>query len=380
MSEYQYYEFQAIDRRLTDKEMAALRSFSTRARITPTSFVNDYSWGDFKGDEDAWMARYFDAFLYLANWGTHVLKLRLPARLLDITTARSYCAGEHASVRTKNGTVILTFVSEDEEGGEWVEGSGHLSSLIAVRAELARGDLRALYLGWLLCAQSGDLDEDDVEPTVPAGLGQLSASLESFAEFLRIDADLVGVAAKASRPCADDESKPAEVRAWLATRPTREKDDLLARVAAGDAAVANELIQRVRRDRGVAGSAGTAVPRRRTVAQLIQEAARTADERRRADAEKAAKATARRERKAAAARVEHLDKLAGTEPALWKRVDALVATKLPKPYDEAVVLLADLRDLAARKDGADFRRRLEALRVEHARKRTLIERLKKAGL
>jgi hypothetical protein len=43
MSEYQYYEFQAIDRQLTVKEMAELRSYSTRARITATSFINDYS-------------------------------------------------------------------------------------------------------------------------------------------------------------------------------------------------------------------------------------------------------------------------------------------------------------------------------------------------
>ena len=64
MSEYQYYAFQAIDRPLTKKEMAQLRSCSTRARITPTSFVNNYSWGSFKGEEDAWMEKYFDAFLY----------------------------------------------------------------------------------------------------------------------------------------------------------------------------------------------------------------------------------------------------------------------------------------------------------------------------
>jgi hypothetical protein len=68
MSEYQYYEFQAIDRRLSDKEMQALRSHSTRAQITPTSFVNEYSFGSFKGDEDAWMDKYFDAFLYVANY------------------------------------------------------------------------------------------------------------------------------------------------------------------------------------------------------------------------------------------------------------------------------------------------------------------------
>jgi hypothetical protein len=45
MSEYQYYEFQTIDRPLTEKEMRELRSYSTRARISPISFVNDYSWG-----------------------------------------------------------------------------------------------------------------------------------------------------------------------------------------------------------------------------------------------------------------------------------------------------------------------------------------------
>ena len=33
MSEYQYYEFQAIDRPLTVEEMQILRGYSTRARI-----------------------------------------------------------------------------------------------------------------------------------------------------------------------------------------------------------------------------------------------------------------------------------------------------------------------------------------------------------
>ena len=195
MSEYQYYAFQAIDRPLTKKEMAQLRSCSTRARITPTSFVNNYSWGNFKGDEDAWMEKYFDAFLYLANWGTHILKLRLPGNLLDAKTARLYAVGEHAAVRVNTGNLILTFQSENEDGGDWVEDEGCLASLISVRAELARGDLRALYLGWLLCAQSGELDSSDLSPPVPVGLGKLSASLASLVTFLRIDEGLVHIAA-----------------------------------------------------------------------------------------------------------------------------------------------------------------------------------------
>lgn len=50
MSEYQYYEFLAVDRPLDDAERAEVRCLSTRARITATSFVNEYHWGDFKGD------------------------------------------------------------------------------------------------------------------------------------------------------------------------------------------------------------------------------------------------------------------------------------------------------------------------------------------
>ena len=382
MSEYQYYEFQAIDRPLTEAEMETLRSYSTRARITPTSFVNEYSWGNFKGDEDAWMEKYFDAFLYLANWGTHVCKLRLPERLLDESTARLYCAGERTSVRVKNGKIILTFMSE-EEAGDWEEeeGSGQLSALISVRSELARGDLRALYLGWLLSAQSGDLDDDEIEPPVPAGLAQLSASLEGLVEFLRIDGDLLDVAAAVSAPLERMEPEPAEVGAWLAKLPVTEKDELLARLMIESAgALANELIQRMRREREGAQGAGKAIAARRTVAELLRASEQAADERARMAAEKAAKEREQRERAAACARAKHLDQLAGREPTLWAKVESLIATKLPKSYDQAVELLVDLRDLAARRDSADFGRRIEALRIAHVRKPTFIDRMRRVGL
>jgi hypothetical protein len=50
MSEYQYYEFQAIDRPLSEADRQALRDLSKRSRITATSFTNSYEWGSFKGD------------------------------------------------------------------------------------------------------------------------------------------------------------------------------------------------------------------------------------------------------------------------------------------------------------------------------------------
>jgi hypothetical protein len=379
MSEYQYYEFQAIDRPLTEQQMGELRSRSTRARITATSFVNEYSWGSFKGNADEWMEKYFDAFLYLANWGTHVVKLRLPTHLLDVGTARQYCH-ESASVREKSGKIILTFVSE-EEGGDWVEADGQLSSLISVRSELARGDLRALYLGWLLCVQKGELDNDEIEPPVPAGLGQLSASLSSFADFLQIDTDLIDAAAAASPLLLETEPKTAEIHEWVAKLPAAEKDDLLARLIMGnDGALGNELVQRIGRERESAHAAGETVAKRRTVAALVRAGEEAADERKRIATEKAAREEAQRERAAARARAMHLDQLAGKEPVLWGKVESLITMKQPKSYDQAVQLLADLRDLAARKDELGFRRRVEALRAAHGSKRTLIARLDRAGL
>jgi hypothetical protein len=378
MSEYQYYEFQAIDRPLTAKEMSELRSYSTRARITPTSFVNEYSFGSFKGDEDAWMEKYFDAYLYLANWGTHVLKLRLPSRLLDAATAKPYCGGESSFVREKAGKVVISFVSQDEEGGDWVEGEGHLSSMISVRAELARGDHRALYLGWLLRAQTGELDDDDTEPPVPPGLGQLSASLESLAEFLRIDGDLLHVAAEVSPPIGDTDLDQDDVRGWVGKLPKKEKDELIASLVidANHAQIA-ELLQRFLKERAGNNPASTTG---RTVGQLLQAAEAYATERKRIEAEKRAKEKARREREAAIAREKHLDSIVGREAKLWTEVDSLVATKQPKNYDQAVKILVDLRDLAARGKRGDFGLRIEALRQAQAKKPSFIERLRKAGL
>ena len=79
MSEYQYYEFQAVDQPLSQAQMAELRALSSRATITPTRFQNFYTWGAFRGQPATLMERYFDAFVYVANWGTHELMLR-PAR------------------------------------------------------------------------------------------------------------------------------------------------------------------------------------------------------------------------------------------------------------------------------------------------------------
>jgi hypothetical protein len=120
MSEYQYYELQAIDRPLTEADRQALRDLSTRARITATSFTNSYEWGDFKGDPAKLMERWFDLHLYLANWGSRRLMTRLPARLIDrgrldalleeLDCVRLSAAGEN---------LILDIARDEVEFDDW---------------------------------------------------------------------------------------------------------------------------------------------------------------------------------------------------------------------------------------------------------------------
>ena len=153
MSEYQYYEFRTIDRPLSQDEMDDLRELSTRAEITPTSFTNTYNFGNFRGSPEKLIDRYFDAFVYVANWGTNRFMLRIPHRFLDVAVASEYAAEEAVEIEAKNEHVVIEFVSQEEGGGDWVQGEPWMASLIGIRAELMRGDFRALYLGWLSSLQ-----------------------------------------------------------------------------------------------------------------------------------------------------------------------------------------------------------------------------------
>jgi hypothetical protein len=148
----------------------------------------------------------------------------------------------------------------------WDEPGGQLAGMVQARSELAAGDLRLLYLAWLLALQSIEIADEETEPPVPAGLGNLSASLQAIADFLDIDEDLIAVAAAASLSIQE----PDGLAEWAASLPAEEKDALLARVAAGEGAQVQALLWR--RFRAASGSPPTAPAR--TAAELLEAAAR----------------------------------------------------------------------------------------------------------
>jgi hypothetical protein len=278
MSEYQYYEFRAIDKPLDQGEMDDLRSVSSRAEITSTSFTNEYSYGSFRGKPEDLMSQYFDAFVYVANWGTRKLMFRLPLRLFDLESAQAYCDGQALKVVGKKDFALLEFTSHEEGGGEWVDGKLWMRSLISLRADLLRGDFRALYLGWLASFESrgwhaaNELgkDADLFEPSVPPGLAKLSAPLKELADFLRVEDALIGAAAAVDNGEAPAEPSRDELARWLKKVPAASKEAYLSRflAAEGDELLRAELFQRYRAATAPKARQ-TAVAERRTVAQLL---------------------------------------------------------------------------------------------------------------
>jgi hypothetical protein len=344
MSEYQYYEFLALDRPLDARQQEEVRALSTR------------------------------------------IMLRFPRSLLDLDVAEQYCVSDRVAAWTVDEFLVLDVASEDDSG-EWVEGAeGSLSAIVGVRAEIAAGDLRPLYLAWLAGYGTWERDEyafegehdDELEPPVPPGLATLTASQQALADFLRLNEDLLTVAATTSPPLQGAMDDPCELAGWITNLTLAEKDRLLLRVVCDHpATVRTELLRRFREQ---STPAAPSVPRR-TVANLLDTAARTRAERERRAAAQRADEEARRENIRTLARERRLDELAHSEETAWARIDTMIATRKPGEYDAAVALPTELRALAERDRRSDeFTRRCTTLRQTHSRKPSLIERFNRAGI
>jgi hypothetical protein len=300
-----------------------------------------------------------------------------------VEAVSAYCDDEALTLDAKKDHVVLEFCSQEEGGGEWEEGEPYMPSLISIRAELMRGDYRALYLGWLASIQYRDPDDEEegeageLEPPVPPGLAKVSAPLRALADFLRIDDELIEVAAKGSAGEAPAAPSREELARWVKKLSTTVKDDSLLRFLSeeGDLILRAELLRQFR-EATLPGTIARPASGRRTVAELLTARDALIEEKRRETAERQAKEMAKRQKEQAEARSKYLDNLAAKETGTWREVDRLIATKQPKSYDQAVSLLADLRDLAKRSGTQSaFEARFLELRESHRSKPSLQKRL-----
>jgi hypothetical protein len=377
MSEYQYYEFQAIDRPLGEADREALRALSTRARITATSFTNSYEWGDFKGDPAKLMDRWFDLHLYLANWGSRRLMIRLPKRLIDRHRLDGFLREvDCASIGAAGENLILDIGRDEVEYEDWDDGAGWLAALTPLRAEVLAGDLRLFYLLWLTAVEADALGPDEPEPM--PGIGPMTAALEAFVEFFDIDPNLVQAAAERAAVSIPGAESPGAVGKIIAAMTDREKTEMLVRLLEGDPHAVAELRAGIR-DR-LATETGAPPVAARTVGELRARAGAIRLAHEREAAEKVAAERKRQAEEAEKARRARLVAIARRGEGVWREVEGEIERRNATAYDRAASLLLDLRTVAEENGTApDFAHRLATIRERHARKERLLERLAKIG-
>ncbi len=371
MSEYQYYEFQALDRPLTSHEQAAISNLSSRVELTPRQASFVYNYGSFRSNPHTVLHKYFDAMLYITNWGTRQLMFRFPKGLVQTAELQPYTYPENVTVKADDEYVILNieFHDEDPQDG-WLEGKGMLSGLVALRDDIIQGDLRTLYLAWLMIAfyetEVLEEDEDLTEPPVPPNLHQLSAPLRNFIDFFSIDIDLVSAAAEASS--ATQESHD-DLKKLIPLLSEQERNNFLERLLEGQQHLDTKLTKRLRLLLPEKNSSVPEMPRR-TIRDLV-EASEGMHERRKLE----------EKRQAEAARAKKMDALASQEAQLWKQVSDLVERRNPQSYDEAVNILKDLRELARYQNRlSEFQKKMMELQERYPTLRGLHSRMKTAKL
>jgi hypothetical protein len=319
VSEYQYYEFRALERLLSADQQAELRECSKRAKITSTSFINEYHWGDFPAEPLDWMTEYFDAHVYSASWGECHFMLTVPLVTLDRATVLEF-SGEPFEITELADRWVLTWAMNldglDHQRFIFKDGPGWLKRLQGLRQELMNGDLRPLYLGWISRMCAYELDDEALEPTPPPGLRKLTPAQAALAKFLLLDQDILSVA-------ADD------------------------------------------------GGA------RRTVAQL--EESRKAAEQLRLEKERVQRE--RRKKKAQLERAARLTEVASRTEAVWQEIERLLLLTSGASYtqaESAIVELAEALTAAGRRD--EFDAALARKLAANGKRQGWRNRLRAAGL
>jgi hypothetical protein len=369
MSEYQFYEFQAVDRLLTRAELEVMSKISSRSTLTASAAVFVYNYKDFPADEEKILAAYYDAYLYLSAWGSRRLMFRFPAAAVDLEGMRRYAAADLVEIREQGQYVILDFCPRpDEPDGGWADGDGMLSELISLRSDILNSDYRSLYLVWLLGVDLSLHADQDLEPPIPTGLGSLGEVHHVLIKFFDISKDLVAAAATAAERSTHTPVAVPDFQTAIALLSPQEKDDFLLRLANEEAGLQHVFRKRLQ-SFSAPTTASSSMARRSS--EELYALAEVMGERR----EAAKKAEQRREQQL------KLDKIFKNKDALWREVYALIHRRKPKDYDSAVVILRDLKAAATdRNESTAYDQQLAQLCKEFKSLVGLIGRIKHEGL
>ena len=396
MSEYQYFEFRAVDRPLTDKELTYARKQSSRAEISRWCFTNEYHFGDFHGNADGMLLRGYDVFLHYANFGVRTIKIRLPAGLpFGRKLWSKFIDGKLLKWKPdpKGSSGTLTLEPYFEPFDSFWEFNDCLDDVIALRERLIAGDLRALYLLWLCVAGDENFDPIEVvEPPVPVGLQEFDLKLDGLFHFYGIDPLMVDAAADLPVANGKPQKKmpapiilsPAErLKPWLKSLSDKQAKKHLEQLLVSDTVtIKAELLAAIAKDRASSKQVDwPTVELNRTFDILLTQ---TEVLRQGFDAVEKKKQAAKAKRDAAKAEREREKRMAEMikDPQKWlAETERLADERGTDNYKLAAEILADLKEAIGGAKGASLARKHAAhLTRKHPTLNHLKSSLRKRGL
>jgi hypothetical protein len=374
MSEYQYIAFRAIDGPVSEKNLAYMRRQSSRAKITPWSFENEYHFGDFGGDALEMLRRGYDLHLHYANFGIRNLLIRLPHGLANPDTAKPYLLEDSLHFaqdkQGSGGTLCIEPYYEPGDQEELWELDDLLDGVVPLRAEILDGDLRPLYLAHLAIARDGNHDREETrEGPVPAGLKKLTNAQRVLAKFFGLGDALLAAAAEGSLPPSTKIDPGSHYADWLQSQPQATKDAWLAGLMADPHAnVRTEILAEFRKGR--AAAIWPSMRRDRTISELEAMAEKIQEETTRKQADKVARQRAKR-----------LAAMAADPGRTVRETEELVTQRSLEAYRQIATQLADLRAALAGSDQSGLaQQQAQKLKSNNPTLKMLTSALRQKGL
>ena len=351
VSEYQCYQFDAIDRILTPAQRREVSELSSHVSVSASSATVEYNYSDFKHDPVQVLKRYFDLYTYESNWGVQRLVFRFNQTSVDLESIAKFELDEWLTVVVEEDQVLIDcYLDEnydhdldyDYDGSGFADYHTSRSHFVSFYQEIIEGDYRSLCLWWLKAADFSGVEESGETVIIPDGLGELEGSHRALIRFIGLDSDLLTAVQSSSRKLKKgSRSQGAKIVKLLPLLSEGEVRKYLDKfLCQNPHSVRSELVGRLREKGRLAtpqeDKAGDRVVR---FSELLETANRITQERLWQEEEKCKR---RGE--------QYVQELRIHRERMWNKVTEFIERKKTKYYEFAILTLSALKFLAEYED------------------------------
>ena len=218
--------------------------------MTGNSAEVTYHWGDFKHDPQIVLARYFDIFLYEANWGTQRVEFRFDIESVDVEQMQDFAVGDVLELKQTEDAIFVevwfeenriepsySYYDQYEDTGDW-----RLEAFEAVYRQIEQGDYRGLFLLWLKGCEMSSLEKKVV--ALPRGMAKLEEEHRILADFVGANEALIKQAVERSRPLPRAKKVEGSLDLHLSKLDMEKKEDYVKRLLSEDAHSVQSALKR----------------------------------------------------------------------------------------------------------------------------------------